>query len=184
MWMKINEINENVRKDYKKYSEKIRGEYYFEPVGIHGIEHTKRVLLLSAMLADLNALSFNEKDILYYGAVYHDIGRTCNGIDHSHGLKSWRKVKELRILDEKDETFKKALEYVITNHSISDNQVKEFTGGCDHTRVKLIFELLKDSDGLDRVRLGDLDLKYLRNEHSRNLVGVAKSIYKKRERGE
>ena len=174
-----NMINENIINEIEQYSIKISAEHYFEPAGIHGIEHTKRVLLLSAILADLNALSLTEKDILYHAAVYHDIGRTCNGIDHSHGLKSWRKVKDLGILAERNEEFEQILKYVITNHSISDVEVKEFIGSCENIRVKLLFELLKDSDGLDRVRLGDLDVNYLRNGHSKGLVEVARSIYKK-----
>jgi len=177
MWKKMNIINENILKEVKQYLEKVIPEHYLDSIGIHGTEHTKRVLLLSAILADLNELSPAEKDILYHGAVYHDIGRTCNGVDNSHGLKSWRKIKDLGILDKEDEEFEKALEYVITNHSISDSQVKEFTRGCGNIRVKLIFELLKDSDGLDRVRLGDLKVKYLRNEYSKELVEVAKRIY-------
>ena len=170
-------INENILREVKQYSEKIIPEHYLDSIGIHGAGHAKRVLLLSAILADLNGLTTTEKDILYHGAVYHDIGRTCNGVDDTHGLKSWRKVKALGILDKKSEEFERALEYVITNHSISDVKVKAFTNGCESIRVKLIFELLKDSDGLDRIRLGDLKVKYLRNEHSRELVEVSRRIY-------
>jgi len=173
----MNIINENILREVNHYSEKIIPEHYLDSIGIHGTGHTKRVLLLSAILADLNDLTGAEKDILYHATIYHDIGRTCNGVDDSHGLKSWRKLKGLGILDNKDEEFEKVLEYVITNHSISDGQVKEFTSGCEDIRVKLIFELLKDSDGLDRVRLGDLKVKYLRNEHSRELVEVSRRIY-------
>ena len=173
----MNIINENILKEVNQYSKKIIPEHYLDSIGIHGTQHTKRVLLLSAILADLNNLSPAEKDILYHGAVYHDIGRTCNGVDDSHGLKSWRKIKDLGILDKEDEEFEKALEYVITNHCISDSQVKEFKHDCENRRVKLIFELLKDSDGLDRVRLGNLKVKYLRNEHSKELVEVSRRIY-------
>jgi hypothetical protein len=34
---------------------------------------------------------------------------------------------------------------------------------------------LKDADGLDRVRLGDLDARYLRNPEAREMVGFAEA---------
>jgi hypothetical protein len=37
--------------------------------------------------------------------------------------------------------------------------------------------LLKDADGLDRVRLGDLDPRYLRHEQARSMVGFAERLY-------
>jgi hypothetical protein len=37
--------------------------------------------------------------------------------------------------------------------------------------------LLKDADGLDRVRLGDLDPRYLRNPEAREMVGFAEALF-------
>ena len=37
--------------------------------------------------------------------------------------------------------------------------------------------LLKDADGLDRVRLGDLDPLFLRNDESRAMVPFAHALY-------
>lgn len=37
--------------------------------------------------------------------------------------------------------------------------------------------LLKDADGLDRVRLGDLDPSYLRFPEARDMVGFAEDLY-------
>jgi hypothetical protein len=36
---------------------------------------------------------------------------------------------------------------------------------------------LKDADGLDRVRLGDLDARYLRNPEAREMVGFAEALF-------
>jgi len=36
---------------------------------------------------------------------------------------------------------------------------------------------LKDADGLDRVRLGDLDIRYLRNPEAKEMVGFAKALF-------
>jgi len=37
--------------------------------------------------------------------------------------------------------------------------------------------LLKDADGLDRVRLGDLDPRYLRNPEAHDMVGFEASLF-------
>jgi hypothetical protein len=37
--------------------------------------------------------------------------------------------------------------------------------------------LLKDADGLDRVRLGDLDVRYLRHEPSKKYAGFAEELF-------
>ncbi|MHB8132284.1 MAG: hypothetical protein ACYDEX_25300 [Mobilitalea sp.] len=36
-----------------------------------------------------------------------------------------------------------------------------------------LLKIFKDCDNLDRVRLGDLDVRYLRNQYSAKLVSVA-----------
>jgi response regulator RpfG family c-di-GMP phosphodiesterase len=51
--------------------------------GIHGINHTKRVLFLVELLAALENLAEPERDILSVAAVYHDIGRVSDGADHT-----------------------------------------------------------------------------------------------------
>jgi hypothetical protein len=37
--------------------------------------------------------------------------------------------------------------------------------------------LLKDADGLDRVRLGDLRLEWLRHDEARTMVAFAQQLY-------
>jgi hypothetical protein len=40
-----------------------------------------------------------------------------------------------------------------------------------------LIELLKDADGLDRVRLGDLDPRYLRIPQARSMVQFAEQLF-------
>jgi hypothetical protein len=40
-----------------------------------------------------------------------------------------------------------------------------------------LLALLKDANGLDRVRFGDLDKSYLRSEHSRGMAQFAQDLY-------
>ena len=46
----------------------------------------------------------------------------------------------------------------------------------DHPHRRVI-KLLKDADGLDRVRLGDLDSDYLRHAEARGMVRFAQRLY-------
>jgi len=46
----------------------------------------------------------------------------------------------------------------------------------DHPYWRLT-SLLKDADGLDRVRLGDLDGRYLRNREARTMVAFAQALF-------
>ena len=51
---------------------------------------------------------------------------------------------------------------------------KELDRAHPHWRLT---SLLKDADGLDRVRLGDLDAQYLRNPQAREMVGFAEALF-------
>jgi len=85
-------------KYYSKYRSLIKSEYFFHPKGIHGILHTKRVLLFNLILAYYNTLSEEDIDILSTVAVYHDIGRKHDGSCTEHGIFSMEKINCLNCL--------------------------------------------------------------------------------------
>ena len=47
----------------------------------------------------------------------------------------------------------------------------------DYPHALELTRLLKDADNLDRVRLGDLNPKFLRHESARDLTGFAKRLF-------
>jgi hypothetical protein len=51
------------------------------------------------------------------------------------------------------------------------------------TPTRRLMCLLKDADGLDRVRLGDLDLAYLRRPEAREVVHFPEHLYRDTEKG-
>jgi HD superfamily phosphodiesterase len=67
---------------YRKYTQYISLDYFHKPHGIHGINHTKRVLFIVELLAQLENLAEPERDVLSVAAVKHDIGRGGDGADH------------------------------------------------------------------------------------------------------
>lgn len=59
----------------------------------------------------------------------------------------------------------------VVHHSLP----KELDRAHPHWRMT---SLLKDADGLDRVRRGDLDPRYLRNPQAREMVGFAEGLFR------
>jgi hypothetical protein len=114
-----------------------------------------------------------------WGAVYlHDVARTHDGRCHQHGTNAIKRLDELPdtralfrlagIRPEDDEAVATAVKF----HSLPE----ELMENHPHRRLTA---LLKDADGLDRVRLGDLDPYRLRFPVSRTLVGFARVLYEK-----
>jgi hypothetical protein len=68
----------------------------------------------------------------------------------------------------------------IEAHSLTDNVLDEIIDKyniTDTARAKKLAELLKDADGLDRVRIRDLNVKYLRRQNSRSRAGFAQYLF-------
>lgn len=163
---------------YRIQSDHLSPAYFLEPFGIHGVLHAKRVLLLSLILSHLNNLRESDVDSLVQASLYHDIGRTHNGTCYEHGIKSYEKMNELGLVKVNGESAK-ILKFVVENHCIQDavafENVEDYQFE-DQDRALELFKIFKDCDNLDRVRLGDLDVNYLRNEFSPRLVHVAEQL--------
>lgn len=165
---------------YHMYAERISPELFKNSRGIHGISHAKRVLLLSLVLADLEDIFDSDLDILAFASVYHDIGRINDDEDCSHGVMSYTKLNDLNLLKRVylDKTDKAILRFIIENHCVSDEialeklkSIKSLKGEMD--RVIKLYRIFKDADGLDRVRIKDLDTKYLRTKSASKMVLLA-----------
>jgi putative nucleotidyltransferase with HDIG domain len=164
---------------YEKYTQYIYPAYFHNPKGIHGINHTKRVLFLVELLAALENLVEPERDVLSMAAVYHDIGRTSDGADRAHGYVSLSKVERMgleRLEDLEEDT---AMKYLIETHCINDKDALALVVGYGLKkpgRAKSLLMLFKDADGLDRVRINDLNPGMLRLPVSRELVQIAEEL--------
>ena len=154
---------------YEKYSPLIKNELFLNDGGGHGAPHTKRVLYLAMTIAQDYDLTETECEILALACCYHDIGRVNNDTDDNHGKLSARKVVRLDLLEGYDLTEKEkdSVLMLIEMHCLDD-----FLFNGDN-RELLLYQILKDADGLDRVRYFDLDTRYLRLETSKMLVKTA-----------
>ena len=144
---------------------------------IHGVSHTLRVMFHAAEIADALGVATWERDTVVLAALWHDIGRTHDGADYYHGAKSAGKVVGLG-LHEGVEQFRLDLAlYAVTHHSGDEGHGERAAGWFDDEEAALrIFRILKDADGLDRVRLRNLDPSRLRLPGSSDRVERAEEL--------
>ena len=168
---------------YNYYKTKIKPSWFKNAEGIHGVLHTKRVLLLSLILSDLEKLSVHDASILVYCSLFHDIGRTHDYEDAEHGIKSLKKINKAKkdIVGLSKDNLNIA-NFIIENHAIDDvrgiSNLQANTKITDKERALKVYSIFKDADGLDRLRLGDLDISYLRTESAKKLPLVASQLLK------
>ena len=142
---------------------------------LHGQAHVARVTVHAFRL--IVATGWTEEAPRLWAAVYlHDIARTHDGRCYRHGGDAMTKFDtrpELRTLLARagvaDSDYPQ-IRTAVVHHC----QPKELDRAHPHWRLT---SLLKDADGLDRVRLGDLDPRYLRNPEAREMVGFAEVLF-------
>lgn len=191
-----NKYIQSLEKDYKKecvpYIQKyLRDEDYLNPSSIHGPRHVLRVILNTYVLAKKRQLDERSRFIVLFAAIFHDIGRLHDGYCLKHGYWSWDKVQifpeEWITFEIRGESYqfsekeRSVLQFIIENHCIPDEQAHDnlFTQFAKEQQdyVWPLYCLLKDADNLDRVRLGDLDIRYLRHTEALEQVDFAEWLY-------
>ena len=139
---------------------------------IHGVGHVYRVMFNTLLLG-------NELDdvlstrISFCGAFIHDLSRSHDGMCDRHGYDSvvdnFDKYEQLfmNVLIEGDlEGISKSSWY----HSLVEDIDK-------NDKFYKPVSMLKDADALDRIRMGDLDTKFLRFKESHNLIKRSERLY-------
>lgn len=145
---------------------------------IHGSGHIERVMLLGAVLAMLEDESEDDTALLMDMCSYHDTGRVSDWLDEFHGCRSCYKLEgltgrggeELKLIMAGVEAHSRRdddMDSVIAKHA-PENIV----------RAKQLALLLKDADGLDRVRIGDLDPKFMRTAAAKSLTDFSEYLFK------
>ena len=150
-------------------------ELFWHRSELHGQAHVTRVMVHAIRLVE--ATQRHDLAPQLWAAVFlHDIARTHDGLCHHHGADAARRLrtepelqKHLALAGVKTEDHP-AIEAAVTAHSAPKDV------SSDHPHWPLI-ALLKDADGLDRVRLGDLNTRYLRNPESIAMVPFAQRLF-------
>ncbi|MCU0725568.1 MAG: HD domain-containing protein [Planctomycetes bacterium] len=140
----------------------------------HGHRHAGRVIVLGCALLGRTG-RWPEGPRLWASAYLHDLARVDDGHDREHGARA---AERLDSLPEVLALFRRAglgdadlaaVKFAVTHH------VGRPEPPMDHPYGPLT-ALLKDADGLDRVRLEDLDVRLLRYPESPGLVPFAERL--------
>lgn len=140
----------------------------------HDALHTLRVLFNALLLVEMDGIMLSEEEtqMLMDAVIYHDIGRTNDYVDDSHGKAS----RDIYAADRKPEN--PGTGFLIEYHCLDDAVARrdlEALSLPNIDRIWLLYTILKDADALDRVRFGlrYLNPKYLRNDTAHKILPVA-----------
>lgn len=176
----------------------VKQEHFKIDSSLHGKAHTGRVLLHALALSHIENLSDEDRAVMANVAIYHDIGRTTDGVDPYHGEVSVDQLDKLGVnlvgincqkpdkgepyalsnLSDEDETLVRT---IIAHHAkpdkegLSNPDTSKFSPELTD-RYQRLYLLFKDADGLDRVRLSDIDMSYIRTESATSLLVFALKI--------
>jgi hypothetical protein len=170
--------HQGIIKLYRNYVPLIKKEYFHKAEGIHGVSHTRRVLLLSLILSGMENLTESDRDLLCQVAIFHDIGRTNDNFDPEHGRQSYQKIQHNNLFKAEGQK-QEMLRFIIENHCISDVQARHLLNNYqvnDREHLFNLYQVFKDADGLDRIRINDLDIKQLRTPSAHKLLLVAREL--------
>lgn len=152
-------------------------EYFRHRSALHGQAHVARVMVHALRL--IEATGWEHEAARLWAAVYlHDLERTHDGQCLRHGANAvarWEKQLPLQLhimsggVAESDYA---AIALAVEVHCLPNTEEPPH----DHPYWPLV-ALLKDADGLDRVRLGDLDPSCLRLPPSLTMIEFAQQLY-------
>lgn len=142
-----------------------------KPYGIHGMHHVTRVLVWADQIAQGMTERGETLDltVVRWAALVHDVGRQNDWRDLEHGTRSAQWVKQARstLFAGLSDAQVENLQYCCEWHVPRDELIPEKTN-------ELI--CLKDADGLDRVRIDDLNPAYLRTDAARSHAADAQAL--------
>lgn len=176
------EIPRSIRADYDNWNGfmESRVEFWNRASVHHTKAHCRRVLLFSLMLADARGLPARERDILAMASVFHDSRRQSDMPDIGHGWRAAEYYKEFCELAG-GLPWEPLCAAVMRWHDRHDEEgVEAITRGFPgEANGVLLYQMFKDSDALDRFRLGPrgLDVRFLRTDEARALCPWAERLW-------
>lgn len=144
----------------------------------HTKEHCARVLLYCLLIAERMQLTEEEIEILCMAAVFHDSRRQDDWYDVGHGKRAAEHYREY--CGKSEIKFDQRCYDIMYYHDRDDQSgifaIKKRSSTADEL---LLYKIFKDSDALDRFRLGSdgLDVSYLRTDEAKSLYSYAKHIW-------
>lgn len=140
----------------------------------HGVGHIERTMMYGAMIAQDRKLDSEWTRLLLMCCAYHDTGRHNDSYDLDHGRLSAEKIGATYLKNEFSDL--PLAQAAIHAHAIPDSEmdgVQNIYGEVDRDEYILLTSCLKDADNLDRVRIYDLDTRFLRFKETKKMVPMA-----------
>lgn len=160
---------------YRKYIEQMEKLTFAMESPVHGCGHEARVLLLALTIAQELNLPSSDKKILATAAIYHDTQRVHDNTDEMHG-KTSREYYHNNVKSPES-----LVEFLCEYHCMPDEDgYREIMNNRqlskNRKRSKLLIDIFKDADALERVRFGikGLDMNQLRLPVSKELALIAR----------
>ena len=161
---------------YRTYRDAMMELDFYTNSHLHGKEHEVRVLLYCLFISEILDLSNSDRRILATAAIYHDTQRTHDYVEDTHGLAA----REYYVNNVSKPDL--LVEFLCEYHCLPDEQgYAEIRNNRklskNREKSTLLYQIFKDADALDRIRLGDIkstDLNQLRLDISKNLTLVAR----------
>ena len=151
----------------------IREENFLHPSFIHGVGHTYRVMMLSAVLADKLGWSDLCQEVIWAAAL-HDTQRQHDGEDKKHGLMAAQKNIPVYLEKMKQQGMQpnaiEAVAFAMTQHSFPQEP------SVNHPYYRTA-AVLKEADALDRVRMNGLDKSFLRFEDKVHSTALSYALF-------
>ena len=143
---------------------------------IHTRMHEEHVLLFSLLMAEDAALSDEEKEVLGAASVFHDTRRQNDRYDVGHGKRAAQYYKQF--CEQNGLIADYRVDFLLSYHDQPDESGLAFLKENDFSGLKSLYDIFKDADGVDRVRLGPnaLDCDRLRTRMSLTLIPLAKQL--------
>jgi len=166
-------LSEQINFSYRPFL--LKESYFDHHSHLHGISHTYRVMYHVLNIGKMEGLN-HEIKLAFCAAFIHDMARRHDGYCTEHGVWSSKSklpvFRNLFVETGIEADGLRAIKLAVSNHSIRYEIRK------DHPYYTTV-ALLKDADALDRIRIGENNLKpqYLRYSESHNFIGFAKELY-------
>ncbi|MCD7918751.1 MAG: HD domain-containing protein [Clostridiales bacterium] len=144
---------------------------------LHGVGHIVRTVCHGAMGAMEEGCTQGDTLLLLDACAYHDVGRINDREDTEHGRRSALRLGELTgCTGEELAEISAAVDVHARDDALLPQMLERYRVQ-NIARGTLLAKLLKDADGLDRVRIWDLNPGYLRFPHSKARVNFARVLY-------
>lgn len=181
-------VSEDVKSSIMMWENFMTKRVVFSEFGseIHTKKHCGRVLLFAELISDKIDLDDSSRDALAMASIFHDSRRNADGPDIGHGKRAadyYREFCESGV-GMLPLPFDMRTYFAMAYHDRDDSMgIREITDYYKDSQERdnaiLIYNIFKDSDALDRWRLGlrdGLDLSYLRTDEARSMSDFSKDV--------